>query len=49
MAGSGASIRSVVAEPAGSEVHQVFDEAAVERLPVGRLTAVLTAHSANAL
>jgi hypothetical protein len=36
-------------EPADREVHQVFDEIAVERLPVRRLSAALTANSADAL
>jgi hypothetical protein len=49
MARSGASSLSVVAEPARGEVHQVFDETVVERLPVCRLAAALTAHSADAL
>jgi hypothetical protein len=49
MVGSGVCSRSMAAEPADGEVHQVFDETAVERLPVRRLSAALTANSTDAL
>jgi hypothetical protein len=45
MVGIGVCSRSMAAEPAGGDVHQIFDETAVERLPVRRLSAALTASS----